>query len=357
MKQYRIEHICTIKSSRRIFANQYSTKGVPFFRGKEITQLSIGNTVENPLYISEKSFSDIMRNGTPQIDDILITAVGTIGSVWKVNIDTPFYFKDGNIIWLSNIDKNIVIPTFLKYYLQSKTFQHRIEEISIGSTQKALTIDAIKKEVVILPCIETQQHIVDILGTLDKKIENNNDKINKLLEFYFIEYKRMILGKECNSKLSEIATVESGKRPMIKQVDTNKEFNIPIIGASSIMGYTNDYLYNEPIIVIGRVGTHGVVQAISEKSWPSDNTLVIRTDYYSFVYNILSNIDYASINKGSTQPLITQTDIKNTPIVIPTKEDLLRFEKITSMTTLNFYKNEIAKLELLKQLYLKKFFG
>ena len=167
----------------------------------------------------------------------------------------------------------------------------------------------------------------------------------------------MILGKECNSKLSEIATVESGKRPMIKQVDTNKEFNIPIIGASSIMGYTNDYLYNEPIIVIGRVGTHGVVQAISEKSWPSDNTLVIRTDYYSFVYNILSNIDYASINKGSTQPLITQTDIKNTPIVIPTKEDLLRFEKITSMTTLNFYKNEIAKLELLKQLYLKKFFG
>ncbi|MBQ6979813.1 MAG: restriction endonuclease subunit S, partial [Clostridia bacterium] len=47
-------------------------------------------------------------------------------------------------------------------YLQSKTFQHRIEEISIGSTQKALTIDAIKKEVVILPCIETQQHIVDI---------------------------------------------------------------------------------------------------------------------------------------------------------------------------------------------------
>ncbi len=161
MKQYRIENICNVKSSKRIFANQYSTKGVPFFRGKEITQLSISNTVDNPLYISEKSFSDIMKNGTPQINDILITAVGTIGSVWKVNIDTPFYFKDGNIIWLSNIDKNIVIPTFLKYYLQSKTFQQRIEEISIGSTQKALTIDAIKKEVITLPFIETQQHIVD----------------------------------------------------------------------------------------------------------------------------------------------------------------------------------------------------
>ena len=35
---------------------------------------------------------------------------------------------------------------------------------------------------------------------------------------------------------------------------------VPIIGASKIMGYTNDYLYNEKIIIIGRVGTHGVIK-------------------------------------------------------------------------------------------------
>lgn len=161
MKEYTIENICVVRSSKRIFANQYTNKGVPFYRGKEITQLSNNQTIDNNLYISSEAYNNIMQSGIPHINDILITAVGTIGSVWLVDIKEPFYFKDGNIIWLSNLDKNIVLPRYLKYYLCSSKFQAKIDEISIGSSQKALTIDAVKKMKITLPILNEQQHIVD----------------------------------------------------------------------------------------------------------------------------------------------------------------------------------------------------
>ena len=161
MKEYNIENICVVRSSKRIFASQYTNKGIPFFRGKEITQLSSNQTIDNILYISNEAYKNIMQSGIPHINDILITAVGTIGSVWLVDTEEPFYFKDGNIIWLSNLDKNVVLPRYLKYYLCSSKFQAKIDEISIGSSQKALTIDAVKKIKITLPILNDQQHIVD----------------------------------------------------------------------------------------------------------------------------------------------------------------------------------------------------
>ena len=122
------------------------------------------------------------------------------------------------------------------------------------------------------------------------------------------------------------------------------------------MGYTNVILFNEPILVIGRVGTHGIVQPIFDNCWASDNTLIIKTKYYSFLYNVLKNIDYASINKGSTQPLITQTDIKNTEIYIPDATTLDKFEKDYSLLPIRELNDKIDKLNQLKELYLKKFF-
>ena len=96
------------------------------------------------------------------------------------------------------------------------------------------------------------------------------------------------------------------------------------------MGYTNDFLYNERILVIGRVGTHGVVQRFKSKVWTSDNTFVIKSETYEYINQILKSIDYSSLNRGSTQPLITQTDIKNVLIVYPKYELLNKFEDITS---------------------------
>ena len=126
--------------------------------------------------------------------------------------------------------------------------------------------------------------------------------------------------------LGEIISIGSGKRPGDKSETKTQGFNVPLIGASSVMGFVEDSLYNEPILIIGRVGTHGVVQRVSRPSFPSDNTLVIRSKYFEFVYQILKTIDYGTLNVGTTQPLITQSAINKYGVVVPSNEVLEQFE-------------------------------
>lgn len=90
-----------------------------------------------------------------------------------------------------------------------------------------------------------------------------------------VQYHELLSKTTKTVHLDEIATIESGKRPLIKTNVASGGCETPIIGASTIMGFTNTYLYDESILIIGRVGTHGIVQISKGKSFPSENTLII----------------------------------------------------------------------------------
>ncbi len=156
--------------------------------------------------------------------------------------------------------------------------------------------------------------------------------------------------------LSDIANVLSGKRPPMKQIYKTKDVFIPLVGAASVMGYTNEFNHDEKIIVIGRVGTHGVVQRFCSPCWTSDNTLVIKSSYYEYLYHILQEIDYTSLNRGSTQPLITQGDLKKTSVLIPPDEILTEFENIvgTLMNLVIFNQEENQCLTNLRDTLIPK---
>ena len=140
--------------------------------------------------------------------------------------------------------------------------------------------------------------------------------------------------------LSETAEICSGKRPMEKSGEPSDVFSIPLIGASSIMGYVKaPPLYYEPIIVTGRVGTLGIIQQIYEPSWPSDNTLVCRTKWNDFIYQVLCRIDFSSLNRGSTQPLITQSDLKKQNVVIPPDSILIAHANLSSPLSMQIQHN------------------
>jgi len=179
-KECKLGDICNISSSKRIFAEEYVSSGIPFYRGKEIIEKHNKNTVSSELFITHERFAEIKSKfPVPQIDDILLTSVGTLGIPWLVN-ESNFYFKDGNLTWFrSNTEK--VNPKFLYYWFESNYAKNQIDSMCIGSTQKALTIDTLSKFSINLPSLPTQQKIAAILSSLDDKIELNN-KINTNLE-------------------------------------------------------------------------------------------------------------------------------------------------------------------------------
>lgn len=172
---------CEITSSKRIFYSEYVEAGIPFYRSKEIIEASQGQPISEPLYISEERFEEIKNKfGIPEADDLLLTSVGTIGIPYIVKDSDYFYFKDGNLTWFRNFDSNFS-SRYLYFWIRSSEGLGVLNNTTIGSSQKALTISALKKIEVPFPPIDIQKRIVNILSAYDNLIENNQKQI-KLLE-------------------------------------------------------------------------------------------------------------------------------------------------------------------------------
>ena len=89
----------SITSSKRVFQNEWTKTGVPFYRAREVVKLSENGFVDNELFISTEMFLEYKtKYGVPQENDLIVTGVGTIGRMYVVKASDKFYFKDGNII-------------------------------------------------------------------------------------------------------------------------------------------------------------------------------------------------------------------------------------------------------------------
>lgn len=269
------------------------------------------------------------------------------------------------------------------YYLMKYNTQNLINR-EIGTVFGSINKRDIEEFEVSIPCNSIQNKISKILSSLDEKIEINR-KINENLEKqakeifkrWFIDYEfpneegqpyKSSGGEMIESelglipkgwevkKLESIINISNGRRPKNKIKLKNRQYCIPIIGSSCITGYTDEFLYDEHVLVIGRVGTHGIVQRFKEKIWVSDNAMVIKSNYYEYTNQILNNICYENLNVGSTQPLITQSDIKKHLIKVPINRLINSFEKIVSSLYEKYYFNEceIQKLSSLRDTLLPK---
>jgi len=179
--QFRLGDRCVVKSSKRVFAEEYVQFGIPFFRSKDVIDKALGEFHRYDLFISEKRYRELKEtHGSPRKGDVLISSVGNrSGQPYVVKDDGEFYFKDGNIIWLSEFKE--LDPLCLSYWLKSTDGQHALSSVMIGSAQKALTIDSLRKLAVELPPLGEQEAIAAVLGALDDKIELNR-RMNATLE-------------------------------------------------------------------------------------------------------------------------------------------------------------------------------
>ena len=173
--KYKLGDIAEIGSSKRIYAKEYQTSGIPFYRGKEIIAKSEGRKIDNALFISKEKYMELSEKyGAPKENDILISAVGTIGKSYLIDQkDLPFYFKDGNLIRIYDYNLSLIDPYYLNCLLKSNLGQSAIKEIEIGSTQKAITIKAFSNITFDLPDLQKQKKISYILKTIDTKIKVN----------------------------------------------------------------------------------------------------------------------------------------------------------------------------------------
>ena len=182
--------LAEVGSSKRIFEKEYVSEGIPFYRTKEIVELSKGNRIATELFITKQRYDEIRSEyGVPQKGDLLISAVGTIGVIWIVDGKNDFYFKDGNLLRVSATEK--FVPEYLKHLLEALISAYK-SEMSSGTAYAALTISALKEMMVYdVPHAEQEQFAAFVEQTdkskvaVQKALDETQLLFDSLMQKYF----------------------------------------------------------------------------------------------------------------------------------------------------------------------------
>ena len=224
--------------------------------------------------------------------------------------------------------------------------------------------------------------MVDILGSIDEKIENNIKKSQILMEYGLILLNKFYINKNYTThKLNDcLSLLKDGTHNPPKRV----EKGVPLITGQTIEnGFINynkiTYIKEEDYkkihskysphsddLLITKIGTLGKVAILRENDIPITvhcNSALLRFSNLNpaLAFFILNSVqfqnEFHSRKNRTVQEFINLEQIGNLEIQIPniTQEQVQKFEIL--LKSISFIDNENAKLNELKQLYLKKFFS
>ena len=241
-----------------------------------------------------------------------------------------------------------------------------------GSGQRySLTQDCLNDMKIPMPMkngkidMEYQRKIGNLFSSIDEKIELNK-QINRDLEdlarliydYWFVQFdfpdaigkpykssggkmvwnaqlKREIPeGWEVGAVFSHIDLFDSKRVPLSSKQREQKKGYIPYYGATGIMDYVDDFLFDGEYILLAEDGSvetddgKVIVQTIWGKSWVNNHAHIIQPknkEQYLFYAQHLSRIKAKKIMSGSIQKKISQDNMKKYFDVIPPNSTIKKY--------------------------------
>ena len=261
--------------------------------------------------------------------------------------------------------------------VESKFFYYVLLATPIRNLGYARHFKLLKEASFPVPPLPTQQRIVTYLDTAFAQIDALKAKAEKQLnEAKALFQKALAKAMEPKEgwkeqRLPDISeNLDSLRVPVTKK---NRNGGIyPYYGASGIVDYVDDYLFDEDLLCISEDGanlimrTYPIAFPISGKVWVNNHAHVLRFNnkttqkYIEYFFEGLKLDDYIT---GAAQPKLTQKALNNIPIYIPsnipTQQRIVAHldslsEKVKSLES-NLNK-AIAECAALKQSILRQVF-
>ena len=183
--------LCNVGSSKRIYQNEQSITGIPFLRISDLSARIDKGIDTSTLFISNEKYTELYEQGlVPLTGDILVTSRGTLGKCYIIKETDKFYFQDGMISWLSNINKKIT-NLYLSYLFSTVGIQKQIVNLQAGSTVAYLSISMLKNLNIMTPPIELQNQFATFVEQTNKsklEIQKSLDKLEILKKSLMQQY-------------------------------------------------------------------------------------------------------------------------------------------------------------------------
>lgn len=387
-----------ITSVKRIHQSDWRKKGIPFYRARDITALSKNLNIEEPIFISRDLYEEYSKiSGKVQINDLLVTGVGTIGVPLLVQT-VPLYFKDGNIIWFQNSNK--LIGLFFLYLFKTNTVQKYIHTTTGVGTVPTYTIQSGKNTPVYITSKKEQKDIGTIFQLIDNLISLQQRKL-KLLKLLKKAILQNLFVDKSMPYLRFISFDKSWDIVKLKDVGkatggTSIESEFTSIGGThkviSIGSYKENHAYNDQGIRVNLndktkkrvLNKDDLTMILNDKTTsgriigsvlliPVDNVFVYnqRTERIEpnhkkfsskFLYQYLNSPNIRnkifSNAQGNTQIYVNWSSISKIKYLMPQKKEQDKISKL--LFTLDFIINNqqlrIKKYEKFKQFLLQNMF-
>ncbi|WP_455505170.1 restriction endonuclease subunit S [Clostridium sp.] len=273
---------------------------------------------------------------------------------------------------------NVFNSKYLYYNLQSRYFE--IRGLAGDGARNGLNLGLLREILIPIPSIKEQEKIASILSTVDEQIDNVDALIEKNKELKkglmqtlltkgigHTKFKKTEIGEIPEEwdvkKLECVFEILDSMRKPIKASDREKiEGNIPYYGASGVIDWINDYIFDEELILLGEDGENlnsrnsDLAFKIFGKTWVNNHAHVFRVINkkecnIDFMVYYLEAKDYSIYIAGSAQPKITQAQCRKFLLPLPEKQEQDKIASILleSDKKIEEYENKKQKLEELKK--------
>ena len=162
-------------------------------------------------------------------------------------------------------------------------------------------------------------------------------------------------------RLGEVCTFLDSQRIPIKDADRGKmQGKYPYYGASGIIDYVNDYIFDDDLILLGEDGANIIMRStplaflVNGKVWINNHAHVLKTKsgfsrYY--VCNYLESLSYDKYNTGTAQPKLNREVCEKIPVLLPPEEEQNRISELLTTwdTAIEKQSELIEKLKLRKR--------
>lgn len=329
--------------------------GVPVLNGSNLEGFSL----------SEKTFRYVTREKADSLNkanahrgDIVITHRGTLGQIVFIPQDSKY---DRYVISQSQFrvrcnDK--VLPEYLVYYFHTPIGQHKLlsNASQVGVPALARPSSTFQQIEVVLPELSIQKRVVEIISTIQKKIVNNQEQNDNLLQQAQALYREMFINttndQRRTCRAEEYFDIAIGKTPPRKEHQwfTTNSSDVTWVSISD-MGSCGTYIsrsseqltqeavdkFNIKVVpsntvllsfklTVGRIAiTHGEMTTNEAIAHFKTNKPFIN----EYLYCYLKDFNYQTMGSTSSIAIAVNSKIiKAMPFVIPANGEISRFHSV-----------------------------
>lgn len=316
---------------------------IPFLTPSDDMSVKYSKTTVKTLTVEGMN---TVKNSLIPKDSVVVSCIGSdLGKVIITTRDTVTNQQMNSIV----VNKDKYDVDFIYY---SMVILGRLMNFH-SKTSTAIPIvnkSTFSEYTIMCPELNEQKRIASVLAVIDEKIENNN-LINKNLEQqakaiykdWFFDFTPFSTDGNLPDgwrlgTVSDIIQLYDSKRVPLSGAERDKMAKIyPYYGATSLMDYVDNYLFDGIYLLLGEDGTvvdslgFPILQYVYGQFWVNNHAHII-TGKEGFsveeLYLFFSLTNIKSIVTGAVQQKVSQQNLKKVPAIIPNKDALSAFDEL-----------------------------